>query len=174
MGESWVSWEVIGVGKVNSDKLAQPSTRLALFFPYSHPPSMDELLSPMDELEFEPPSPTDELPSPLLKSRIPRKTVIRVFDRNLWELFVLHVSKFEHQHSPCRLQIDEESRIKDLHCPLRKGIIYYRREGVIFEHNIHSSGKHEVDSHATHWESRRQLTMPSSHKSLSQNIRRCI
>ena len=83
-------WEVIGVGKVNSDKLAQPSARLALFFPYSHLPSMDELLSPMDELlspmdelEFEPPSATDEPPSPLLKSRIPRKTVIRVFDRNM-------------------------------------------------------------------------------------------
>ena len=76
--------EVIGVGEVNSDKLAQPTARLygrSLFFPYSHLPSMDEPLSPMDKLGFEPPSPTDEPPSPLLKSRIPRKTVI--FDHNL-------------------------------------------------------------------------------------------
>ena len=73
-------WEVIGVGKVNSDKLAQPSARLALFFSYSHLPSMDGLLPPNDGLEFEPPSPTDEPPSPLLKSRIPRKTII--FDRS--------------------------------------------------------------------------------------------
>ena len=36
----------------------------------------------------------NEPPSPLLKSRIPRKTIL--VDRNLWELcFVLYVSKFE-------------------------------------------------------------------------------
>ncbi|KIJ97188.1 hypothetical protein K443DRAFT_681743 [Laccaria amethystina LaAM-08-1] len=61
-------------------------------------------------------------PPSLLKSRIPRKTII--VDHNL----------FTH---------DEESRIYDLHCPLRKGTIYYRRDGAIFELNIHSSGKHE-------------------------------
>ena len=49
-----------------------------------------------------------------------------------------------------RFTHDKESQIHDLHCPLRKGIIYYRRAGAIFEHNIHSSGKHEVDSHAAH------------------------
>ena len=122
-------WEVIRV-EVNSDtELAQHSACLALFFPFSHLPSMDEP------------------PSPLLKSRIPRKTVI--FERNRSELFV-YVSKFEHHRSPCRFTNDQEFRIKDLHCPLRKGIIYYRWDDVIFEHNIHSSGRHEVDSHAAH------------------------
>ncbi|EDR04832.1 uncharacterized protein LACBIDRAFT_304137 [Laccaria bicolor S238N-H82] len=63
----------------------------------------------------------DEPPSPLLKSRIPRKTVI--VDYSL---------------------PDGEFGIYDLHCPLRKGIICYRRNGTIFEHNIHSSArKHE-------------------------------
>ena len=42
-----------------------------------------------------------------------------------------------------------ESRIRDLHCPLQKGIVYYGWKGVIFEYNLHSSGKHEVNSHAT-------------------------
>ena len=43
-----------------------------------------------------------------------------------------------------------DSGIYDLHCPLRKGIIDYRRDGAIFEHNINSFRRHEVDSHAAH------------------------
>ena len=152
VGRSW---------SANCGKQHQPltPTSWALFFPYSHQPSMDE-----------PPTPTDVRPSPLLKSRVPRKTII--VDHNLWES--VHIFKFERHHSPCRFRHDEESRIYDLHCPLRKGIICYRRDGAIFEHNIHSSGKHEVDSHAAHWQSRLQLTIPWSHESLSQNIHRRI
>ncbi|KIJ97192.1 hypothetical protein K443DRAFT_681748 [Laccaria amethystina LaAM-08-1] len=87
------------------------------FFQYSYPPSTDKLPSPTNE----PPTATDELPpSPLLKSRIPRKTII--VDPNLFK---------------------DDSRISYLHCPLRKGIIYYCRDGAIFEHNIHSYGKYE-------------------------------
>ena len=69
---------------------AQPSARLqlssdgrALFFPYSHQPSMDEPPSPIFPHSVLPstdetpsPSSTDEPPSLLLKSRIPRKTMI--------------------------------------------------------------------------------------------------
>ncbi|EDR00618.1 uncharacterized protein LACBIDRAFT_313079 [Laccaria bicolor S238N-H82] len=61
----------------------------------------------------------DEPPSRLLKSRIPRKTILYPFR---------YSSKYN---------------INDPHCPLRKGIICYHRHGTIFEHNIHSSGKHE-------------------------------
>ncbi|KIJ97177.1 hypothetical protein K443DRAFT_681735 [Laccaria amethystina LaAM-08-1] len=64
----------------------------------------------------------DEPPSALLKSRIPKKTII--VDPNLFT-------------------DDEESEINNFRCPLQKGIIYYHRDGPIFEHNIHSSGKHE-------------------------------
>ena len=69
---------------------------------------------------------------------------------------------------------DGEPEIFDLHCPHRKGIIYYHRDGAIFEYNIHSSGKHEVNSHVAHWESHIQLTMLSSHESLSRNIHRGV
>ena len=59
----------------------------------------------------------------------------------------------------CRCSKDNlNQRINSPHCPLRKGIIYYSQHGMIFEHNIHSSGENEVDSHAAHWESRVQLT----------------
>ncbi|EDR07872.1 uncharacterized protein LACBIDRAFT_294479 [Laccaria bicolor S238N-H82] len=64
----------------------------------------------------------DEPPSSLLKSRIPRKTII--VDPNLFT-------------------DDEESEIDNFRCPLQRGIIYYHRDGPIFEHNIHFSGKHE-------------------------------
>ncbi|KIJ90595.1 hypothetical protein K443DRAFT_686667 [Laccaria amethystina LaAM-08-1] len=63
----------------------------------------------------------DEPPSPLLKSRIPRKTII--------------VDNIE--------SIFGGPRIYDVHCPVQKGIIYYRLDGVIFEHNIHFSAKYE-------------------------------
>ena len=56
---------------------------------------------------------------------------------------------FEHHLSPCRIT-DFGSEIHDLHCPIQKGILYYRRNGVIFEYNLHCSGKHEVNLHATH------------------------
>ncbi|KIJ97180.1 hypothetical protein K443DRAFT_10093 [Laccaria amethystina LaAM-08-1] len=69
----------------------------------------------------------DEPPSPLLKSRIPRKTTL--VDCNLF--------------TPYNEELDEKARIYDLHCPLQKGIIYYFWDGAIFERNIHSSGKYE-------------------------------
>ena len=114
----------------------------------------------------------DEPPSPLLKSRIPRKTVI--VERALWESFLLHVLKLAHHRPLCRIQSIMGLQIKDAHCPLRKGIICYCWRGAIFEYNIHSSGKHEVDSHVVHWESRIQLTIFSSHESLSRNLGRRI
>ena len=110
----------------------------------------------------------DEPPSLLLKSRIPRKTVI--IDRSMWES-LLYALKFADHRPFCRFKSDSEYSIYDLHCPLRKGIIYYCQNNTIFEHNIHSSGPHEVDSHVAHWESRIRLTMLSSHESLSPNIR---
>ena len=80
----------------------------AMFFPYSHQPSMDEPSSPMDEP-----------PSALLKSMIPRKTII--VDPKLWESFVYVSSKFEHHRPPCRFTHDEESRIHDLSVSSSKG-----------------------------------------------------
>ncbi|EDR04825.1 uncharacterized protein LACBIDRAFT_304117 [Laccaria bicolor S238N-H82] len=38
---------------------------------------------------------------------------------------------------------DRKFHIYNPHCPLRRGIICYCRNDTIFEHNIHSSGKHE-------------------------------
>ena len=107
----------------------------ASFFPYSHQPSMDEP------------------PSQLLRSRIPRKTII--VDRELWESFVYVSNVFgPHPRSPCRFTGYWNDQIHDLQCPLRKGIIYYQRDDTLFEHNIHSSGKHEVNSHPAHWKTR--------------------
>ena len=52
---------------------------------------------------------------------------------------------------------DEKDQIHNLHCPFQKGIIYYYRDNTIFEHNIHSSGKHEVNSYTVPF----QLIRPS-------------
>ena len=158
-----------------------------MFFPYSYHRSMNdsgwssdhsEWSSLMDVSESsssidEWPLSADELsPSLLLKSRIPRKT--KLVDCMLWESFLYVLLKFKHHHPLFRFRHVGEFQINDAHCPLRKGIICYHRDGTIFEHNIHSSGKHEVDSHVAHWESCIRLTMLSSHESLSRNIRRGI
>ncbi|EDR00725.1 uncharacterized protein LACBIDRAFT_313184 [Laccaria bicolor S238N-H82] len=80
------------------------------FFPYSDRPSTPSSTDGS-------PSPLHEPPSPLLKSRIPRKTII--IDRS------------------------DFTSVYDLDCPLRKGIFYYLHKGAICERNIYSSGKHE-------------------------------
>ena len=94
--------------------------------------------------------------------------VVRIFCTCIFELH-RHLSRW-----PCRITNYKKDQIHDLHCPLQKGIVYYYRDNTIFEHNIHSSRKREVRSHAAHWASRIQLTVPSSHKSLSWNIRRSV
>ena len=96
------------------------------------------------------PLPMDESPSlTLLKLRIPRKTIIT--DPSMWE-YPAYICT-EHHLSPFRFTDYIEFQIHNLHCPLWRGIIYYRQDDAIFEHNIHSPRKHEVNSYAAHWES---------------------
>jgi hypothetical protein len=49
----------------------------------------------------------------------------------------------------------------DLQCPLRKGIIYYRKWEKIFEHNLYSSGKNEVHLRIQSAEALRLNSFPS-------------